>query len=197
MDIIDETIWVANTLFQKGLAHGSSGNISFRSNDSVFVSKSGSCFGLMDKDSFVNVDKIDESTKVKPSKEYPMHLRLYSIKEETKSVIHTHSLYSTILSCVVDVDTILDDLMSYTPYLKMQCNGKIQVVDYAAPGSKELFSAFDKKVSCDTDVYILKNHGIFISSSTPLKAFYLLEEFEQTAKIYLTINRNLKFDKIA
>ncbi|MGN1342981.1 MAG: class II aldolase/adducin family protein, partial [Traorella sp.] len=130
----------------------------------------------------------------KPSKEYPMHLKLYE-NDQVNCVIHTHSFYSTLISCIKNIENHLDLLYKYTPYLYMQTKGNIQVVDYALPGSEELFQKMYQKVNLDTNVYLLKNHGVFVSGEEILKCFYLLEEFESSARILQTIE-NLPYNKI-
>ena len=79
---LENTIWVARTLFKKGMVTGSTGNISFRDDDIIYVSKSGSCFGLIDEDSFAKISLSGEILQGKPSKEWPMHLRLYQIDDK-------------------------------------------------------------------------------------------------------------------
>ena len=78
----------------------------------------------------------------------------------------------------------------------MQTNGNIVVVAYHPPGSKELFDEFRSKIKKDAKVYILKNHGVVVAEKDINKAYYLLEEFEQTCRLYLSINRDIVFDKI-
>ena len=88
-----------------------------------------------------------------------------------------------------------DILYSYTPYLRMQTNGNIGVVDYAEPGTEQLFQNFYDKYDEKTKVYLLKNHGVFVSGEDILKTFYLLEEFEETARIVNNIENHI-YNKI-
>lgn len=179
----NDAIWVAGALFNKGLVTGSTGNISFLHDDKIYITKSGSCFGRLDKDSFAILDLDSNLLDGKPSKEYPLHLALYNANKNNLAVIHTHSLYSTIFSCMKDISRKLDDLFAYTPYLKMLTKGKISCVDYAKPGSQELFEKFLNEVNENTNVYILKNHGIVVSANDLNSAFNIVEEFEVSAKI--------------
>lgn len=189
MNNIKKTIWVAKELFERNKVSGSSGNISFKDDQYIYVSNSGSCFGLLDENSFAKFDLNGTLLSGKPSKEFPMHLKLYENKE-INCVIHTHSHYSTLVSCIDDIENNTDKLFAYTPYLKMQTGGKIKVVDYAKPGSEELFNSFYKQADEDTKAYLLKNHGVFVCSDDILKTFYLLEEFEESSRIFIDINNN-------
>ena len=192
----EKTIWCAHTLFSKGLVSSSTGNISFRENDIIYISQSGSCFGLLDEHSFAQLSLNGDIIAGKPSKEWPMHLKLYRENPEIVSVIHTHSFYSTKLSCIKDLENMKDQLFKYTPYLQMQTSGRIGIVEYGKPGSEELFHHFYEKVNKDTNVYILKNHGVFIAHTDPLKSFYLLEEFETSSRLLCEIEKDLIYSGI-
>ena len=197
MNILDQTLWVAHTLFQRELVTGSTGNISFRENDIIYISKSGSCFGLLEETSFAKVSIDGTVLEGKPSKEFPMHISLYQKNTDIKSVVHTHSFNTTLVSCYSNLDKeSVKELCDYTPYLEMQTNGKIGVVEYGKPGSKELFEKFEIVSNNETNCYILKNHGVFVSAENPLKAFYVLEEIEQSCKISVSINSNKQYSKI-
>ena len=196
MTIKEQALWVAHTLFQKGLVTGSTGNISYRDGNVVFISQSGLCFGLLDESSFAEISIDGDILKGKPSKEWPMHIKIYQ-ECEVNAVIHTHSLYSTIISCMDKLNTeTAKALFEYTPYLEMQTNGNIGIVEYGKPGSEDLFNKFNEIVSKDTMCYILKNHGVFTTGKDMLKAFYVLEEFEQSCKIYKEIHINSIYHKI-
>ncbi|MPM59845.1 3-oxo-tetronate 4-phosphate decarboxylase [bioreactor metagenome] len=109
-------------------------------------------------------------------------------------VIHTHSFYATLVSCLNDKKTALSDLLSYTPYLQMKTNGQIKSVEYYKPGSKELFNKFNSIVANDTNAYILSNHGIIVTSKDIIKAFNIIEEFEISSRILCRIENYTKDD---
>ena len=198
MNLQEQTLWVAHTLFQKGLVTGSTGNISYRYGDSIYVSQSGSCFGLLDENSFAEVSIDGQMLKGKPSKEWPMHLKLYQENSTINAVVHTHSYYSTLVSCLENLDEkIVEQLFEHTPYLEMQTKGKVGIVEYGQPGSKDLFDKFNMAVNKNILCYILKNHGAFVGAEDCLKAFNILEEFEQTCRIYMYIrDSKMSFAKI-
>lgn len=183
-DKLNAIVWIAHTLFEKGLVSGSTGNISFLHEDIMYISSSGSCFGRLQEDNFAILDLKGNILKGKPSKEYPIHLALYKINKDNQVVIHTHSIYSTIFSCRKNMEEKIHELFIYTPYLEMLSGGKIISVNYEKPGSVELFDEFKRKVNQTTNVYILKNHGVIVSSHNIYNAFNMLEEFEVTCKIH-------------
>ncbi|RHO19461.1 class II aldolase/adducin family protein [Amedibacterium intestinale] len=182
-----EVIKIAKMIFDRKLVNGSSGNISFKENDLIQISNSGSCFGLLENDSFSSIDINGNIENGTPSKEFPLHLSIYNISLKTKCIIHTHSFYSTLFTCLNNFENHVSFLFSYTPYLKIKTNSKIGCIQYYRPGSRELFEAFQKKVDEDIKVYFLGNHGIVVCEEDPYKAFCLLEEVEYSIKNYLEI----------
>lgn len=180
---MQEVIWCARQLFGRRLVKGSTGNISFFHEGRMYISRSGSCFGRLNEDSFAVVSPEGEILDGKPSKEYPLHLTFYCNDSSIGAVIHTHSLYSTALSCRLDMESSIQRLLSYTPYLRMQTGGRIGVVDYYPPGSEELFDAFDEVFDKRTHAYLLGSHGIVVGAENAYKAFDIIEEFEESASI--------------
>lgn len=52
----EEAIWIAKALFQHRIITGTTGNISFLHNKKMYITKSGSCLGKLDMDSFAITD---------------------------------------------------------------------------------------------------------------------------------------------
>lgn len=176
----EDAIWAAKSLFDRKLVSGSAANLSFKHMDKVYITRSGSIFSRLSISDFATIDLEGNTLNCnRPSKEFPIHLLLYHKKREIEAVIHVHSFYATIWSCLQQADE-KDAIPAYTPYLGMQL-GKIRLVEYHSPGSKELFEAF-KNALGETDGYILKNHGPVVGGTTILDAFCKIEELETSAK---------------
>lgn len=183
---LNQTIWVAKSLFERGKVAGSAANISVRDGELVYISGSGTCFGTLKKSDFAVVNMEGRHIEgPKPSKELPLHLMMYE-KSGVEAVIHTHSFYATLWSCLKHEDTS-DVFPSYTPYLRMKV-GKIGVIPYAAPGSEELFQNFRLGLE-KSDGYLLQNHGIVVGGKNILDAFYGAEELEETARTAWKLRR--------
>lgn len=178
---LETAVWIARSLFERGKTAGSTANLSFRYKNHIFITGSGTCFGTLTKEQFAEVDLHGNHVAgLKPSKEFPLHGMIYAKSEEIQAVIHTHSFYSTIWSCV-DHENEKDCIPSYTPYLKMKL-GTVGLVPYGKPGSQELFDAFAECVN-DSDGYLLKNHGPVVGGKDLMSAFYSLEELEESARV--------------
>ncbi|NJM53532.1 MAG: methylthioribulose 1-phosphate dehydratase, partial [Blastocatellia bacterium] len=91
--------------YQRGWVLGTSGNFSAKIDENplcVCLTASGNDKGNLDETHFLEVD---ENAKVingigKPSAETLIHLAIYNFLPETKSILHTHSVWGTILSDV-------------------------------------------------------------------------------------------------
>jgi len=187
-DKINTAIWIAHSLFNRGKTTGSSANMSFRDGDNIYITCSGSCFGLINENDFAVMTLDGKVTgEKKPSKEWPLHLALYNKSPEIGAVIHTHSTYSVLWSFIPS-DNEADCIPDNTPYLKMKL-GTVGLVPYEKPGSKELFSAFEKKLT-QSDGYILKNHGPVVPGKSLMDAFYCLEELEESCRIAWELKRS-------
>ena len=182
---LEQAVWIAHSLFERGKTAGSTANMSFRHEDKIYITARETCFGTLKKEDFAVIDLNGEiQGNKKPSKEFPLHLSLYQEKEQTGAVIHTHSFYSTIWSCLTH-ENEHDCIPSYTPYLKMKL-GTVGLIPYAKPGTEELFKAFRERIK-DSDGYLLRNHGPVAGGKDLMDAFYILEELEESAKVAWTL----------
>lgn len=182
---LEQAVWIAHSLFERGKTAGSTANMSFRHENKIYITASGTCFGTLKKEDFAVIDLNGEVLgDKKPSKEFPLHLSLYQTKEQTGAVIHTHSFYSTIWSCLPH-ENERDCIPAYTPYLKMKL-GTVGLIPYAKPGTEELFKAFRERIK-DSDGYLLRNHGPVAGGKDLMDAFYILEELEESAKVAWTL----------
>ncbi|MEH6996318.1 class II aldolase/adducin family protein, partial [Neobacillus drentensis] len=125
---------------------------------------------------------------LKPSKEWPLHLSVYKANPDTGAVLHTHSTYSVLWSCLPGLNES-DCMPDHTPYLKMKL-GTVGLIPYEKPGSKELFSVFEKRVTA-SDGWLLSHHGPVVPGIDIMDAFFRLEELEESAKIAWELRKEL------
>lgn len=177
----DEAIWIGKSLFERNKTSGSSANISFCHNGNIYISQSGSCFGTLNAEQFAIIDMEGKCiSKNKPSKEWPLHLKIYNRKPDTGAVIHTHGTYAVLWS-FIDAEDETDVIPAHTPYLNMKL-GKVGMIPYKMPGTQELFNEFEARIM-KSDGYLLKQHGAVVPGSSLMEAFYCLEELEESARI--------------
>lgn len=177
----EAAIYVARSLFERNKVSGSSANMSFTHEGRVYITASGTSFGRLTPADFTAIDREGRVLEGrKPSKEYPLHLAAYAAHGDAGAVLHTHSRYATLWSCL-EHENALDVLPPYTPYLRMKV-GAVGLIPYAPPGSPELFAAFRERAAL-TGGYLLAHHGPVVCGKDILAAFYALEELEENAFI--------------
>lgn len=178
---LSEAVWVAHSLYVRSKTSGSSANLSFLHEGNIYITVSGSCFGTLEESDFARMSMEGESLDSKKcSKEFELHRALYEKGSGVNAVIHTHSTFAALWSCLIH-ENMNDVIPAYTPYLRMKL-GKVVAVPYHRPGSPELFDSF-RKCLTDTNGYLLKNHGPIVGAQTIMDAYYSLEELEESAKI--------------
>lgn len=185
----DDAIWVAHSLFNRGKASGSIANLSFVHDGKVYITGTGTSFGRLVKSDFSIVDlQGNPYNDLKPSKELPLHLSVYKEKPDAKAVVHVHSIYSVLWSCLPDLNEV-DCLPDHTPYLKMKL-GTVGLIPYEKPGSPELLAAFEERVNL-SDGWLLANHGPVVPGKSMMEAFYAFEELEESAHIAWELRNRL------
>ena len=175
----------AKSLFDRGLTHGSTGNISARLEDGWLLTPTGSNLGNLDP---ARLSKLDWSGKLlsgdPPSKENFLHLAVYEERTKSGAVIHLHSTHSVAVSLLDDVNPE-DVLPPLTAYYVMRI-GTLPLVPYFAPGDMKLADAVRAKASRHHAV-LLANHGPVVAGSNLAAASDAVEELEATAKIHLML----------
>jgi L-ribulose-5-phosphate 4-epimerase len=179
---IEEAVYYAKLLFDRNKVTGSSANLSFKIDNRIYITASGTSFGNLQADDFSVLDMDGNILDgKKPSKEFPLHRDFYLANEEVGAIIHTHSTYATLWSIYAGAKAI-EKLPRYTPYLRMKV-GEVINVPYAAPGTEDLFKLFRERLTPDGRAYLLENHGPVVGSKDIKNAFYAIEELEESCLI--------------
>jgi ribulose-5-phosphate 4-epimerase/fuculose-1-phosphate aldolase len=172
---------LSKSLFDRGFAVGSAGNISALVDDGMLITPTNSCLGFLDPERISKLDREGRHVSGdKPSKEVFLHRAFYETRPAAKAVVHLHSTYATALSCLADVDPA-STIPPITPYVVMRV-GPVPLVEYAAPGEPrmgDLIRALQGKYAA----VLLANHGPVVSGIDLESAVYAAEELEETAKL--------------
>ncbi len=177
----------AYSLFERGITHGSTGNISVRLNDNeILVTPSGSSFGRLDPNEIVKITKSGEfEGPLPPTKELPLHKAFYETRGlKSGAVVHLHSTHSVALSMIpgIDEDNVLP---AYTPYSIMLL-GKVKLLPFFIPGDPAMGDAIRGLVGKRSAV-LLANHGPVVSGKDLEASVNAIEELEATAKLALIL----------
>lgn len=176
---------VAKSIFDRGLTHGSTGNISARCDDGWLLTPTGSSLGRLDP---ARLSKLDWAGKLisgdPPSKESFLHLAMYQERERNQAVIHLHSTHSVAVSVLEEVDP-KNVLPPITAYYVMRI-GTLPLVPYFAPGDMKLADAV-RGYAGRHHAVLLANHGPVVAGASLAAATDAVEELEATAKLYLLL----------
>ncbi len=173
-------------IHERGLTHGSTGNVSVRVGEDLLVTPTGkSLRSLSPSDlALVGLDGTVRS-EAKPSKEAVLHAAVYRARPEATAVVHTHSPYSTAVSCLAGIDEA-DALPPLTAYYAMRV-GRLPVLPFYPPGDAGM-AAHAGRVAGDAHAMLLRNHGPIVASASLDNAIDVLEELEQTARLFLLLD---------
>lgn len=173
------------SLYSRGYTHGSTGNISVRSELGWLVTPTNACLGRLDPD---QLSVIGHDGRLisgpQPTKEVPLHLAMYRTRKNTGAVVHLHSCHSVAVSMLegVDSNSVLPPL---TPYLVMKV-GRVPLLPYFRPGDMAIADAIEQ-LNGRYAACLLANHGPVISGRDLESAVYAAEELEENARLYLLL----------
>jgi ribulose-5-phosphate 4-epimerase/fuculose-1-phosphate aldolase len=190
---------VAKSIFDRGLTHGSTGNVSARCADGWLLTPTGSSLGRLDPARLSKLDWEGRPTAGDPpSKESFLHLAMYQERASNQAVIHLHSTHSVAVSVLEEVDPG-DVLPPITAYYVMRI-GTLPLVPYFAPGDMKLADAVRAHAGRHHAV-LLANHGPVVAGASLAAATDAVEELEATARLYLLLKgsriRTLSADQCA
>jgi 3-dehydro-4-phosphotetronate decarboxylase len=182
----DEVCLLGRSIFDRGLTHGSTGNISVRVDDGWLLTPTGSNLGRLDP---ARLSKLDWEGRHlagdAPSKEAFLHLAMYRERPANGAVVHLHSTHSVAVSVLADVDPA-NVLPPLTAYYVMRI-GTLPLVPYYAPGDMQLADAV-RGLAGRHHALLLANHGPVVGGSSLSAAADAVEELEATAKLHLLLH---------
>jgi ribulose-5-phosphate 4-epimerase/fuculose-1-phosphate aldolase len=181
----EEICRVARSMFERGLTHGSTGNISIKIDDGWLLTPTGSSLGTLDP---ARLSKLDWSGRLlsgdKPSKESFLHLAMYEERPANGAVVHLHATHSVAVSVLDDID-VNDVLPPITAYYVMRV-GSLPLVPYFAPGDMKLADAV-RRFAGRHHALMLANHGPVVGGTSLSAAADAVEELEEAAKLFLML----------
>jgi ribulose-5-phosphate 4-epimerase/fuculose-1-phosphate aldolase len=182
---------VGRSLFERGHAHATAGNISARLPDGGFlITPTDACLGFLDPDAISHVDANGEHVAGdRPSKTLALHRRIYEADTSARCVIHTHSTHLVALT-LAGAWSEHDIVPPITPYQVMKV-GHVPLVAYRRPGDPEVADLVAAAIAAARErgapirAVMLDRLGPNVWHETPAAAMAALEELEQTARLWL------------
>jgi 3-dehydro-4-phosphotetronate decarboxylase len=181
----EELCDAAASFYARGYAFGSTGNLSVRVGDRVWITPTGQSLKALKPAQLACVTLGGESlNENRPSKEFPFHAAIYRQRPEARAVVHLHSGWATALACLADLDEA-EPLPPITPYYLMRV-APLGVLPYFRPGSTELAGAVER-LARDHHCLLMRNHGTITAGATLGEAVDRAEELEATARLFFQL----------
>ena len=194
----DDICRVGASLFARGQAHATAGNISVRLADGGFlITPTDACLGTLDPARLARLDA--QGVQLggdRASKTIALHARIYAAARafdaQVGCVIHTHSTHGVALSLLREGAAEL--LPPITPYFVMKV-GRVPVIPYTRPGAPEAAQAVAEAITrhgqqgTPVRAVMLSRLGPNVWHASPAAAMATLEELEETARLWLLSDR--------
>jgi ribulose-5-phosphate 4-epimerase/fuculose-1-phosphate aldolase len=184
----EEICRVGASLFQRGYAHATAGNISVKLDDGFLITPTDACLGFLDPAQLSKVDAQGrELSGAKASKTLALHRAIYAACS-ARCVIHTHST-----NCVaLTFEAVRGDLLPpITPYFVMKV-GHVPVIPYHRPGDPKVAELVAAQIEAHAKrgtpirAAMIARLGPNVWHDSPAQAMAVLEELEETANLWRT-----------
>jgi L-fuculose-phosphate aldolase len=165
-------------LVRLGLNQGTAGNISLRYGDGMLITPSGIPPEVTRPEMIARMTLVDESWEgpAKPSSEWRLHRDIMRERPDVGAVVHTHSLYATVLAT-------LHRPIPALHYMIAAFNGpEIRCTPYAPYGTQALSDLIIVHLG-DRHGVLLGNHGMVATGSDLAQAMWRASELETLAKL--------------
>ena len=194
----DEICRVGRSLFERGYAHATAGNISVRLADGFLITPTDACLGALEPARLAKLNAQGEQISGdRASKTIAMHRRIYEATAQTghaaHCVIHTHSTHLVACSLQAHAQGELlaqaELLPPITPYFVMKV-GHVPHIAYHRPGSPQAAERVAQAIARHAQAghpiraVMLARLGPNVWHDSPAAAMATLEELEETARLW-------------
>ncbi len=182
-ELREEVVQVGLDALARGVVHGTAGNMSVRDAETglIAISPSGIPYLEVTAADVVIVDEqgeVVEGTR-KPSSETPLHTMVHRERPHVRAIVHTHSHYSTVVSC----------LKPYLPPILTEValvvGPRVPVTRYGLTGTPDFGHSVIEVLEHGGLAVILKNHGLICFGRDFAEAVMVAEIVEESAKVYI------------
>ena len=175
----------AREMAELGLVVGTAGNVSVRlgseyGRELMAVTPSGTPYHGLSQDDIVVTDFEIEPVEgdLLPSSESLLHSGIYQRRSDVHAVVHTHSVYSSVLAVSgIDLPPVIDEVVVYV-------GGAIKVSKYGFPGTPELADNVCDALGHNKAAFIA-NHGAVSVGETLEEALSICLLVERACQIYI------------
>lgn len=186
----DELCRVGRSLFERGYVHATAGNISVRLDDGFLITPTDACLGVLDPARLARIDaRGEQAGGDRASKTLALHRRIYDADPTARCVIHTHSTHLVAVS-LEGAAAGADLLPPITPYFVMKV-GHVPLIPYHRPGDPAVAALVEQAIraaaarGAPIRAVMLERLGPNVWHDSPAAAMAVLEELEETARLWL------------
>ncbi len=190
-----EIVRVGRSLFDRGYVHATAGNISVRLADGWLITPTDACLGLLEPARLARLDASGRQVSGdRASKTIALHRRIYEASAATarpaRCVIHTHSTH--LVACSLQHGDARELLPPITPYFVMKV-GRVPHIAYQPPGALQAADAVAAAIAQYQQAgqpiraVMLARLGPNVWHDSPAAAMAVLEELEETARLWLMV----------
>ena len=181
---------VGHSLYQRGYVHATAGNLSVQVEGGTLITPTDACLGHLDPAQLAFVDDAGvQQSGDRASKTLALHRAIYAAAPAARCVIHTHStnLVALTLAGVWREHAVLPPI---TPYCVMKV-GRVPLVPYRRPGDPAVAQHVTALIlaaqarGAPLRAVLLERLGPVVWHETPAAAMAVLEELEETARLWL------------
>lgn len=190
---------VGRSLFDRGYVHATAGNLSVRvppaAGGGFLITPTDACLGFLQPADLVWVgdDGVARSAG-RVSKSLTLHRAIYAADPEAGCIIHTHSTHTVALTLLEAAQGGEDLIPPITPYFVMKV-GHVPRIRYHRPGDPAAAQAVAETIARAQDRG-LQLHAVMLDRlgpqawhRTPAEAMAVLEELEETARLWCLAQR--------
>ncbi len=182
-DLREQVVQVGLEALERGVVHGTAGNMSIRDFASglIAISPSGIPYPDVSAADVVIVNDAGEVVdgRRKPSSETPLHTMVMRARPDLRAIVHTHAHYSTVVSC----------MRPYLPPILTESSvvvgARVLVTRYGLTGTPDFGESVVEVLDADTKAIIIKNHGLISFGDSFAAALTYSEIVEEAAKVYI------------
>jgi L-fuculose-phosphate aldolase len=182
-DLREQVAQVGMEALARGIVHGTAGNMSIRDPESglIAISPSGIPYPDVTPADIVIVNDAGDIVdgRRKPSSETPLHTMVMRARPDVRAIVHTHSHYSTVVSCIRPY---------LPPILTEVClvvGARVPVTRYGLTGTPDFGESVIEVLEPDSRAIILKNHGLICFGDSFAAALGIAEVVEEGARVYV------------
>ena len=176
-DIID----IGRLVFQKGWVASNDGNITIRlDEDRILATPTGTCKGMMSHDDLILMDMDGKKIhgRKEGTSEIAMHLTVYRLRPDIRSVVHAHPPVATGFATA---GRALNLALLPEVIISMGC---VPLAGYGLPGTDALTDPMLPLIP-KYDAILMGNHGAVCYGEDVYKAYFRMETMEHFARIAL------------